>query len=101
METWTVGSHEATTAVLQQLYRTTAAAQLAFFFYCYFYHHFYFPAQLEGGSTLSDLLDKPWSRVSYLSPLRYVPSFLSRIAVSITAVLQQYYSSTTAIEHLL
>ena len=32
------------------------------------YHHFYFPAQLVGGFTLSDLLDKPWSQVSSLPP---------------------------------
>ena len=31
-------------------------------------HHFYFPAQLVGGFTLSDLLDKPWSRVLSLFP---------------------------------
>ena len=36
---------------------------LVFFF---FSDHFYFPAQLVGGFTLSDLLDKPWSRVSSL-----------------------------------
>ena len=28
-------------------------------FFFFFYHHFYFPAQLVGGFTLSDLLDKP------------------------------------------
>ena len=27
-------------------------------------HHFYFPAQLVGGFTLSDLLDKPWCEVT-------------------------------------
>ena len=31
-------------------------------------HHFYFPAQLVGGFTLIDLLDKPWSQVSSLPP---------------------------------
>ena len=30
--------------------------------------HFYFPAQLVGCFTLSDLLDKPWSQVSSLLP---------------------------------
>ena len=40
----------------------------------YFDHHFYFPAQLVGGFTLSDLLDKSWSQVSSLFPPRYVPS---------------------------
>ena len=37
--------------------------------YIYIYilnHHFYFPAQLVGGFTLSDLLYKPWSQVSSL-----------------------------------
>ena len=34
----------------------------------FFYHHFCFPAQLVGGSTLSDLLDKSWSQVSSLLP---------------------------------
>ena len=37
-----------------------------------FNHHFHFPAQLVGGFTPSDLLDKPWSQV-VPSP-RYVPS---------------------------
>ena len=39
-------------------------------FFCFFVfdHHFYFPVQLERGFTLSDLLDKPWSQVSSLSP---------------------------------
>ena len=35
---------------------------------------FYFPAQLVGGFTLSDLVDKPWSQVSPLVPPRHVPS---------------------------
>ena len=30
--------------------------------------HFHFPAQLVGGYTLSDLVDKPWSQVSSLLP---------------------------------
>ena len=38
-------------------------------FYFSFNHHFYCPAQLVGGFTLSDLLDKPWSQVSCLLPL--------------------------------
>ena len=33
-----------------------------------FFHHLYFPAQLVGGFTISDLLDKPWSQVSSLLP---------------------------------
>ena len=46
----------------------------------FFFYHFSFPAQLVGGFTLSDLLDKPWSQEGIvLSPSRYVPSFLSRI----------------------
>ena len=31
-------------------------------------HHFSFRAQLVGGFTLSDLLDKPWSQLSSLLP---------------------------------
>ena len=31
-------------------------------------YHTYFPAQLVGGFTLSDHLDKPWSQVSSLPP---------------------------------
>ena len=45
---------------------------LSIFFF--FNRHFYFPAQLVGDFTLSDLLDKPWSQVSSLLPPRYVPS---------------------------
>ena len=37
-----------------------------FIFIYFFNDHFYFPAQLVGGFTLSDLLDKPWSQVSSL-----------------------------------
>ena len=36
------------------------------FFVFFLYHQFYFPAQLVRGFTLSDHLDKPWSRVSSL-----------------------------------
>ena len=36
--------------------------------FCFFYHHFYFPAQLAGAVTLSDLLDKQWSLVSSFHP---------------------------------
>ena len=43
-----------------------------FFFVCFL--SLYFPAQLVGGCTLSDLLDKPWSQVSSLRPPRYVHS---------------------------
>ena len=46
-------------------------------------HHFYFPAQLVGGFTLSDLLDKPWSQVSSLLPPGTYLQFLSRIGLSI------------------
>ena len=37
-------------------------------FIFYYYDHFYFPAQLVGGFTLSNLLDKPWAQVSSLLP---------------------------------
>ena len=46
----------------------------SFCFVLFFIHHFCFPAQLEGGFTLSKLLDKPWSQVSSLLAPRYVPS---------------------------
>ena len=39
---------------------------------------FYFPAQLAGGFTLSDLLDKPWSQVSSLLPPVTCLQFLLR-----------------------
>ena len=39
-----------------------------YLFFFFLNHHFCFPAQLVGGFTLSDLLDKPWSQVSYLLP---------------------------------
>ena len=48
-----------------------------FSFPFFFNHHFYFPAQLVGGFTLSDLLDKPWSQVSSLPPGTCL-QFLSR-----------------------
>ena len=53
------------------------------YYYYYFYHHFCFPAQLVGGFTLSDLLDKPWSQVSSLFPTGTCLQFLSRIGFSI------------------
>ena len=55
------------------------------FFVFLFSHHFYFPAQLVGGFTLSDLLDKPWSQVSSLLPPGTCLLFLSRIGLSIPA----------------
>ena len=41
----------------------------------FFDRHFYFPAQLVGGFTVSDLLDKPWSQVSSLLPPGTVRAF--------------------------
>ena len=52
-------------------------------FLFFFSHHFFFPAQLVGGFTLSDLLDKPWSQVSSLLPPDTCLQFLSRIGFSI------------------
>ena len=40
------------------------------------YHHFYIQAQLVGGFTLSDLLDKPWSQVSSLPPGTFLHFFI-------------------------
>ena len=55
-----------------------------FFFFLFFFDgHFYLPAQLVGGFTLSDLLDKPWSQVSSLLPPGTCLQFLSRIGFSI------------------
>ena len=65
----------------------------------FFHHHFYFPAQLVGGFTLSDLLDKPWSQVSPPLPPGidlYVPSFLSRIGFSIPTATNSRFSSNAA-----
>ena len=53
------------------------------FFVFVFDHHFYFPAQLVGGFTLSDLLDKPWPQVSSLLPPGTCLQFLSRTGFSI------------------
>ena len=44
--------------------------------FLFFNRHFCFPAQIVGGFTLSDRLDKPWSQVGVVPSLpRYVPSF--------------------------
>ena len=51
----------------------------ALFFFLVFNHHFYFPSQLVGVFTLSDLLDKPWSQVQFLSPPGTCLHFSSRI----------------------
>ena len=51
-------------------------------------HHFYFPVQLVGGCTLSDLLDKPWSQVSYRLP----PGIRAFIFIS-HRVQSSHYSS--------
>ena len=57
---------------------------IAIFIYLYFfYHHFLFPAQLVGGFSFSDLLDKPWSQVSCLSPPGTSLELLSRVGFSI------------------
>ena len=60
----------------------TGTSALLLFLFC-FNHHFHFPAQLVGGFTLSDLLDKPWSQVSSLLPPGTCLQFLSRIGFSI------------------
>ena len=60
--------------------------QYNFFFFLFFFlfnHHFHFPAHLVVGFTLSDVLDKPWSRVSSLLPPGTCLQFLSRIGFSI------------------
>ena len=63
--------------------------------FCFiFFHRFYFPAQRVGGFTLSDLLDKPWSQVSSLSPPGTCLQVLSRIGFSIPTVRR--FSSNVA-----
>ena len=64
------------------------------FTYLFFYHHFYFPAQLVGGFTLSDLLGKPWSQVSSLLPPGTCLQLLSRIGFSIATARR--FSSNVA-----
>ena len=48
-----------------------------------FFHHFFFPAQLVGVFTFSDLLDKRWSQVSSLLAPGTCIQFLSRIGFRI------------------
>ena len=56
-----------------------------------FFRHFYFPAQLVGGFTLSDLLDNPWSQdqVSSLLP-RYARKKYSTSSTYSTGGRQGY-----------
>ena len=57
---------------------------LYIYIYFFFDHDLNFPAQLVGGLTLSDLLDKPWSQVSSFLPPVHMPSiFLSRTGFTI------------------
>ena len=51
------------------------AVQSSHFYHFFNVNHFYFPAQLVGGFTLSDLLDKPWSQVGVASLLPPVRAF--------------------------
>ena len=74
---------------------TPAAVSVSFFFLVVVDHHFYFPAQLVGGVTLSDLLDKPWSQVSSLLPPGTCLQFLSRIGFGIPTARR--FSSNVAI----
>ena len=64
--------------------------QISVFFlkFYFFHHHFYFPAQLVGGFTLSDLQDKPWSQVSSLLPSGTCIPFLSLIGFNIPTALR-------------
>ena len=72
------------TAYEYQVRQQGATSTYCFFaFFLKFFHHFYFPAQLVGGFTLSDLLDRPWSQVSSLLPPGTCLQFLSRIGFSI------------------
>ena len=53
------------------------------FVFVFVLNHFHFPAQLVGGFTLSNLLDKSWSQVSSPLPSGTCLHFLSRIGFSI------------------
>ena len=66
-----------------------------FFLFFVYFHHFYFPSQLVGGFTLSDLLDRPWSQVSSLLPPGTCLQFVSRIGFSIPTASR--FSSNVAI----
>ena len=68
-------------------------------FFFVFDHHFFFPAQLFGGFTLSDLLDKPWSQVPSLSPLGTCLHFLSRIGFSIPRCVLQVWRFSESGHH--
>ena len=66
-------------------------ATCVFYFIYFFDHYFYFPSQLVGGFTLSDLLlDKPWSQVSSLLPPGTCLQFLSRIGFSIPTAARRF-----------
>ena len=58
---------------------------LIFVFYLFLIITLYLPAQPARGFALIDLLDKPWSQVSFLLPPRCMPSFFSRIGFNIPA----------------
>ena len=68
-----------------------------FVLFCFdsiFDHHLHFPAQLVGGFTLSNLLDKSWSQVSSPLPSGTCLHFLSRIGFSIPSARR--FSSNVA-----
>ena len=73
-DVWAVSQRHAAGGIVRPTLRVlTRGRRSSFFLY-----HFYFPAQLVGGFTLSDLLDKPWSQVGVIpSPPRYVLSIFS------------------------
>ena len=65
------GKSDAAAMLSMEGERGWGECQCDFFFFSPFFlgHHFYFRAQLVGGFTLSDLLDKRWSQeVSSLLP---------------------------------
>ena len=66
--TWDMVSTKAAAGDLgKQTYSCTYVRTVLPVFF-FFNHQFHFPAQLVGGFTLSELLDKPWSQVSSLLP---------------------------------
>ena len=55
--------------------------QHSIFLIFFFPDHFYFPAQLVGGFTLSDLLEKPWSQVGVVPSSPPVGSSYSKLSI--------------------
>ena len=86
-------------AIIRHTWATYAPKFSFFFLFSSDHHCCYFPAQLVGGFTLSDLLDKPWSQVPSLSPLGTCLHFLSRIGFSIPRCVLQVWRFSESGHH--